>query len=124
MTVVVGCWWLATAWTWTPFRIVNAQQLQRSSRSAFTSGARASARQLRQLRVTAEVAVGLRVESRARSEAGARPSQLVVRKQVSSRAARRFPRDCEEGTKRAVPKRFTMRSALRAPMSLGFKSRR
>jgi len=37
MTAVVGCWWLATAWT--PFRIVNAQQLQLSSRSAFTSGA-------------------------------------------------------------------------------------
>ena len=37
MTAVVGCWWLATAWT--PFRIVNAQQLQLSSRSAFTSDA-------------------------------------------------------------------------------------
>ena len=64
---------------------------------------RASAKQLRQLRVTAEIAAGLRVESRARSEAEARHCQLVIGKQVSSRAARRFPRDREEGTKSPVP---------------------
>ena len=64
---------------------------------------RASAKQLRQLRVTAEIAAGLRVESRARSEAEARHCQLVIGKQVSSHAARRFPQDREEGTKSPVP---------------------
>lgn len=62
---------------------------------------RASVKQLRQLRGTAEVAAGLRVGSRARSEAEARPSQLVIGKQVSSGAARGFSQ-LHAGTDSAV----------------------